>query len=150
MMICPISKTMISHLLGVFALLLANVVPSLADDVDPTTPSSQITDLLTMHGGALAVPHNGENKDKSKSEDEPSIMRPVLRLKAIVMRDLDNGTAIISNNDIENYVISLQRSHLQDAAHAWSIGGISLIVKEFSELSVTMQTLDNTQQFIVN
>ncbi len=138
--------------MGAFAFLATHAVPSLAESIDPTTPSSQITDLLMMHEGALNVQDKGEDKDKNekRKEDEPSIKRPVLRLKAIVMRDPDNGTAFISNNDVANYVITLQRTQLQSSAQALSIGGISLMVKEFSESSVTMQTLDSTQQFIVN
>jgi len=150
MMIRPNSKILISHIIGSLALLVINTAPSLADGVDPTTPSSQITDLLMMHGGALTVPSKKEDKNGNESGDEPSIKLPVLRLKAIALRDQDNGTAIISNNNIENYVITLQRSHLQDTSHALSIGGIPMMVKEFSESSVTMQSLDNTQQFIIN
>jgi len=148
MMIRPNAKNLISNIIGVFALLVTNAVPSLADGVDPTSPSSQITDLLMKHGGALTNPEKAYDKDKN--EDEPSAKRPVLRLKAIVLRDRDYGTAIISHNDTENYVITLQRTHLLDDTHALSIGGVSLLVKEFSESSVTMQSLDNTQQFIIN
>jgi len=148
MMIRPNAKNLISHIIGVFALLVTNAIPSLADGVDPTAPSSQITDLLMMHGGAISGADKEENKNEI--EDEPSVKRPILRLKAIVLRDQDNGTAIISNNDSENYVITLQRTHLLENSRALSIGGISLMVKEFAEASVTLQSLDNTQQFIVN
>lgn len=148
MMIRPNAKNLISHIIGVFALLVTNAIPSLADGDDPTAPSSQITDLLMMHGGAMSNADKEENKNEI--EDEPSVKRPILRLKAIVLRDQDNGTAIISNNDSENYVITLQRTHLLENSRALSIGGISLMVKEFAEASVTLQSLDNTQQFIVN
>jgi len=144
------SKNLIYHLIGAFAVWVSHDIAVFADGVDPTTPSSQITDLLRMHGGALTGPDKLKEHDENRKGNEPSIDRPVLRLKAIVLRDQDHGTAIISNNEIEIYVITLRRTDLQDTSRALSIGGISLMVKDFSESSVTMQSLDKTQQFIIN
>jgi hypothetical protein len=144
MIIESISRILFFHLMGIAAILYVNLSSAVADDADPTTPSAQITERMMVHENRLPSP------SVATVSSAPSLPRPSLRLKAIVLRDPDHGTAIVSCNATETCVVMLQRNKLQSTTNAFHVGGMTLTVKDFSESSVIMQSLDQKQQFLIN
>jgi hypothetical protein len=121
--------------------LLANATVAWSDTHDPTTPSSQIADRLASDND---VSHLKPTKDAVTTDDRH------FRLKAIVLRDSDNGTALISAGDSEVYVVKLRRANLQSSTNRVSIRGTNFSVKDFSESCVIMQSLDTDRQLVIN
>lgn len=107
---------------------------------DPTTPSSQITERL------LSPKPNSSVQDKG--EKKPNLRR--LRIRAMVFRTRDHGTALVSIDDSKSHLIQLRRSSTHDEAHHLNIGGMQLRVVGFSESSITLQKLDTKEQFVIN
>jgi len=113
-----------------------------ADHPDPTVPSPQIVKRLEL------------DSESSKGQPTQSIVAkklllPRLRLKAIVLRDNDHGTALVSNGGSEVYLVKLRRTEI-NGTQRFIIGGLSLAVKDFSKSTLIMHNLQTDQHFIVN
>ena len=129
---------------GSTILLLAAIFtpPALADGNDPTAPSQQIADLLSAPSSAPAQPAGQQPAAQSK--------RPVVRLKAMVLRDRDNGSALITVGDGEPCVVPLSRNPLGVAGYHLAIAGERFLVVDFSKSHVLLRNVDSGMDLVVN
>ena len=118
------------------AMLLFSGVNLMAEDRDPTEPSSQITERLSL----------AEKSDRPA--DELDGLKQ-LRLKAIVLRDHDNGTALISLGNAESHVLRVRRSEIVSRPTELSLRGMRFRLQDFSNSSITLRRVDSDQVLIV-
>ena len=118
------------------AMLLFGGVNLMAADRDPTEPSSQITERLSL-------------AEKSDRPANASDDLKQLRLKAIVLRDHDSGTALIALGKAETHVIRVRRSEMGSRPTELSLRGIRFRLQDFSNSSLTLRRVDSGQVLIV-
>jgi len=94
--------------------------------------------------------------DARLGEATPAAKIPEIRLKAIVFRDANDGSAILAVNG-RSIVLKLSRSHGSDPAEAssrspsgFTHGGIYFTVEDFSEDSITLRLSSDNSLFVVH
>lgn len=117
-------------------MLVLSSVGVLAEGLDPTEPSSQITERLSI-------------VDKSESPTDAFAFLKQLRLKAIVLRDRDNGSALMAMGKAETYLLPVRRAEIGSAQAGLSIRGIRFLLEDFSRSSITLRRVDSDQVLIV-
>lgn len=106
---------------------------------DPTIPSSQIMAKLRGNDAPARSPLVApDHRDAGSLE---------LTLKGLVLSDADRGTAIIAHKETQFAVVALDRSKAEPTRV--KIGGITLVVADFSATKVTLQTLDGSRSYQV-
>lgn len=119
---------------------------------DPTAPSSKILERLgaTMRN-ASAAPVG----DARLVEATPAAKIPEIRLKAIVLRDADDGSALLAV-DGRSMTLKLSRPHSSNPAEAstrspsgFTQGGIYFTVEDFSEDSIKLRLSSDNSVLIV-
>lgn len=125
-------------------LLIGDSATGSAQQPDPTIPSPQIASRMDTDDAEIALvdPANRNIIDRSAPFN--------LRLKAMVLRDSDNGTAIVELNDSQSYVVTLRR--LQDSSIKSQIylGGKKLDVIDFTDSMIVLRATGDTRQFVVH
>lgn len=114
-------------------LLLLNANCGSSDDADPTAASSQIMQRMKLVEKAA----------------QPSIQSHELRLRALVLRDKDNGTALISFRDSNIFLVKLRRADLRSTAYRFDINGTKFFVKDFSAAAIRIQSPDTKQELLI-
>ncbi|MFC1758712.1 hypothetical protein ACFL2H_08080 [Planctomycetota bacterium] len=117
--------------------LFANAMADWSSAADPTTPSPQIAKRLELNA-------------KPTSPDVELVDVNQFRLKAMVLRDSNNGTALISVENSHAFVLRLRRSELRSARTRFTIRGLHFVVKDFSRSAILLHRVDTNEQFIVH
>ena len=136
-----VTRTMPRGLLrsGLFAVLILYGNVLYADD--PTTPSSKLLERIR--------PEPAVTTASVDSESENTRLLQQLKMKAMVLRDADNGTALVSLGKAQTYTVRLRRMGRSTQATRLDIGSHRIAVQEFSSTSITFIHLDAKQQFTV-
>lgn len=124
--------------------------PASKNDRDPTVPSSK---MLERMGAALrsSAPASSQLEPRPKAAAPAISSMPDIRLKAMVFRDADHASAILSV-DTKSVRLNLSRTELpgQDGqtTHSqmgFSVGGIHYSVEDFSDRAIRLrQSSDNS------
>ena len=138
------SKSYTRYTLSLLITLI--VLPSTAfswpNAQDPTVPSSQISERLKLQR---------KSNSNAKDDDEKEKLTPhQLRLKAIVLRDKDNGTALLSDGGSRKFVVKLRRPSRSNLTNHVNIFGFDLVIKEFDKSEIVFQDLKTNEQFVIN
>ena len=123
--------------------LLSTVIGSAsvsAESQDPTSPSPQITALLGNTSSLVSV------KPEIKGEANVNSKALQLTLRALVLRDLDHGTAIIGVNGRSARVIPLRREQLDVRSSRIKLGEAIFVLTDFSDSVVVLQSLDGSRK----
>lgn len=123
-------------------LLLTHATCSWAETADPTTPSASIAERLRPE---KEIAPKLQPLVDAGSKPAPPIH---LRLKGIVLRDKDNGTAILSLGSKEYYSITLRRAGADSETVVLQLDDKRLALKDFSESCVILQCIDTDEQYI--
>jgi len=110
---------------------------------DPTAPGEALARLLTSAAGAAP----DEAAESVPVADAPSPRD--LRLKGLVIRDADHGTALLSINGGRSYVVSLHRRSLETAPYRITVGDVEFTVVDFDHSSVTLQDSQTGRRYFV-
>lgn len=136
-------RTSAGSCLVAVALLLADAGFTRADQFDPTKPSLQITERL-------ATDKDDVGRQPERADESRTLLPGQLRLKAIVLRDSDNGTALVSEGDSVVHVIALRRETLPSTSARLSIGRMHLVLTDFSDLFIVMEAVDTHHKYIID
>lgn len=106
---------------------------------DPTTPSRQITERINNQApgspGALIV--------------QPKL--PLLRIRAMVFRDIDHGMALVSAEDQKaKFFVQLRRSNGKVKRQIVVIEGARFEVESFSETSIVLRNVGSNRTMTIN
>ena len=125
-------------------LLLMVGFPSrvLADENDPTAPSPQIAELLAADA---TVPAASDHQQSG-----PQRVMPSVKLKAMVLRDSNHGSALISVAGSEPCLVPLSRNPLGVTGFSLAIGGERFLVVDFSRSHVLLRSADTGVDLVVN
>jgi len=122
-------------------------------DRDPTAPSARILERLGATVRNTSVPASLAEKRLGEAPSATKI--PEIRLKAIVFRDADHGSAILAVNG-RNITLKLSRSQGAQAADALSRSpngftqdGIHFALEDFSEDSIKLRLSSDNSVLIV-
>ena len=119
---------------------------------DPTAPSSKILERLgaTMRNASAAPV-----ADARLVEAAPAAKIPEIRLKAIVLRDANDGSALLAV-DGRSITLKLSRPHGTNPAEAssrspsgFTQGSICFTVEDFSEDSIKLRLSSDNSVLIV-
>ncbi len=123
---------------------------ALADEdnaADPTQLSPQITELLNQ----LQPPAVPAAEDSSKDADEKEKEEPFLvRLKGIVMRDAEHGSALLAIDKDQYIRVPLKRANARDEPYQLSLNGMNYEIESFSSSSLKLKNMNNGQVLIIN
>jgi len=119
---------------------------------DPTAPSSKILERL---GATMRNPSAAPVEDASRVEATPAAKIPEIRLKAIVLRDADDGSALLAVNG-RSITLKLSRPQGSNPAEAssrspsgFTQGGIYFTVEDFSEDSIKLRLSSDNSILVV-
>jgi hypothetical protein len=123
-------------------------------DRDPTAPSSQMLERIGATKRSTAPPvAQPENRSL---EVTPAVAQPTdIRIKAIVLSDDDNGSAILTANG-RTISIKLSRAKLRLSANeasrsqiGFTLGNVTFIVEDFSENSIRLRLSSDNSVLII-
>lgn len=110
-----------------------------AAELDPTQPSSKLLDVLRPKTEATTADPDPEHVSLDQK----------LKMKAIVLRDTRHGTALVSFDNAQTFVVRLRRSGRVTLPTELSIGGTSITVTDFSAKWITFSHPDLKQPFTI-
>ncbi|MCC6512195.1 MAG: hypothetical protein IT423_24065 [Pirellulaceae bacterium] len=116
---------------------------------DPTVPSPAIKQLLANTVPTVAAPDpkssdaQPSNTKSSNAKSSGSNAMASLRLRAIVLSDIDHGSAIVELGE-RRYFVPLRRDKLADSRNGISIDGQTFRVIDFTASSVVIDHGDQT------
>ncbi len=124
-------------------------------DRDPTAPSSQMRERIgaSMRNTAPSVAP-AENRPR---ELTPAVATPLpeIRIKAIVLSDDDNGSALLTANG-RSVMLKLSRAKLRPAANGasrstsgFTIGNVTFSIEDFSENSIHLRLSSDNSVMVV-
>ena len=106
---------------------------------DPTTPSRQITERID---------------NQAPVSPRASIVQPkvrILRIRAIVFRDIDHGMALVSGDDQKTkFFVQLRRSNGKVDRQIVVIEGKRFMVESFSETSIVLRNVGSNRTMTIN
>ncbi len=127
-----------------FLMTLTTDQVGFADQTDPTQASDVITGLLTRFNQMPEVPPSIVVPDA-----EPPYAFPEIRLQAMVLRDPDHGSALISFGNESRIFVPLRRSTADTAAQRFTIDNVTLVLEDFSPHTILMRRLDTNEPIFI-
>jgi len=114
---------------------------------DPTQISPQISELLEKLKPASSpniAPDAGQRIEGAQSAVVP------IRLKGIILRDSEHGTAILEVAE-ETYIrVPLQRGNARTEPHQLSLDGQLFEIQSFNPVSLTLKNIESGQLRIIH
>ena len=109
---------------------------------DPTTPSPQLVAKINAANFA-------DSAQAPSATPTPSGSRPVhLKLLGLMLRDRDNGTAIVSLNGSRVRVIPLQRQRLAERDIV-EFDDRSFVLADFTQTTLVLESPDGSREFLL-
>lgn len=115
-----------------------------ADEADPTAPSPQISALLD---GAHSVPTALE---VTKQLATSNVELPKLRIKAMVLRDKEHGSALIAVGEDEIRMLPLGPTSPTTPAYQLKLGEAFFQIEHFTSTSIHLRHLHSPAVVIVH
>ncbi|MCA9216162.1 MAG: hypothetical protein KDB27_24005 [Planctomycetales bacterium] len=112
---------------------------AVGDASDPTIPSKAITERLQTTATSSLAQHV-ENK----------LLTVPLQIKAIILKDRDHGTALLSDGDSKLIVVKLRRSSLGTWRARFAVHGSEYEIRDFSESAIVVYSLTTKRMFTIN
>ena len=113
------------------------------EQLDPTKPSSEIESLL-----AAEHPITNTQPKPARRETNPvTSFQP--RLRGMVLRDSDHGTALISISNSQTQWVPLRRVQPNSPGNKVTLAGANFVVINFTESAIVLQSTDGSRQYVI-
>jgi hypothetical protein len=119
---------------------------------DPTQISPQISELLEklQPPSSPTTAPDGQNPAAASSKEEAQSEVAAIRLRGMIMRDSEQGTAILEVGKGQYVHVPLQRGNARIEPHQLSLDGQLFEIESFNPTSLTLKNIKSGQLRIIH